>query len=126
MFKKVGKHEKPYIYPNCVQKLLLAQGWAKRTSSICWLCFGATLPHKSCLLGLNNNGMAFFSLIRSPDLNLIEHLWDNLDQRVRHRPIPPSNVIRLRQALIQEQNNISQTKINTLIRSVCQRYQGFW
>ena len=31
-----------------------------------------------------------------------------LDQRVRSRPIPPSNAIQLRQALIQERNNIPQ------------------
>ena len=37
---------------------------------------------------------------KSPDLNPIEHLWDDLDQRIRFRPIPPSNVIQLRQDLI--------------------------
>ena len=26
---------------------------------------------------------------RSPDLNPIEHVWDNVDQRVRRHPIPP-------------------------------------
>ena len=39
---------------------------------------------------------------KSPDLNPIEHLWDNLDQRVRRRPISASNVIQLRQASIPE------------------------
>ena len=33
---------------------------------------------------------------KSPDLNPNEHLWDNLDQRERRHPIPPSNVIQLR------------------------------
>ena len=37
-----------------------------------------------------------------PDLNPNEHLWDNLDQRVRCCPILQSNVIQPRQALIQE------------------------
>ena len=60
----------------------------------------------------------------SPDLNSIEHLRDNLDQRVRHHPIPPSNLIQLRQALIQEWNNIPQAEINTLIRSVRPRCQA--
>ena len=52
---------------------------------------------------LRANNIAFINdwPDKSPDLNPIEHLWDNLDQRVRRRPIPPSNVIQLRQALIQ-------------------------
>ena len=45
---------------------------------------------------------------KSPDLSAIEHLWDNLDQHVRHRPVPLSNIIQLRRALIQEWNNIPQ------------------
>ena len=44
---------------------------------------------------------------KSPDLNSIEHFWDNLDQRVRCRPIWPPNVIQLGQALIQVWNIIS-------------------
>ena len=40
--------------------------------------------------------------IKSPDLNPNEHLWDNVDQRVRHRPIPQSNVIQLIQGLNHE------------------------
>ena len=61
---------------------------------------------------------------KSPDLNPIEHLLDNLDRRVRRRPIAPSNVIQLRQALIQEWNNIPHVKINTLICSMRQRCQA--
>ena len=30
---------------------------------------------------------------KTPDLNPIEHLWDNLDQRVRHRPTLLSNIL---------------------------------
>uniref|UniRef100_UPI001651CFA5 transposase n=1 Tax=Paenibacillus tengchongensis TaxID=2608684 RepID=UPI001651CFA5 len=75
---------------------------------------------------LRANNIAFINdwPAKSPDLNPIEHLWDNLDQRVRRRPIPPSNVIQLRQALIQEWNNIPQAEINTLIRSMRQRCQA--
>ena len=61
---------------------------------------------------------------KNPDLNPIEHLRDKLDQRVRRRHILPSNAIQLRQALIQEWNNIPQAKINTLIRSMRQRCQA--
>ena len=75
---------------------------------------------------LRANNLAFINdwPAKGPDLNPTEHLWDNLDQLVIRRPIPPSNVIQLRQALIQEWNNIPQTEINTLIRSVRQRCQA--
>ena len=57
---------------------------------------------------LRPNNNAFIDwLAKSPDLNPTEHLWDNLDQGVRHCPIPPPNVIQLRQALIQEMEQYS-------------------
>ena len=75
---------------------------------------------------LRANNIAFINdwPAKSPDLNPIEHLWHNLDQRIRRRPIPPSNVILLRQTLIQKWNNIPQAEINTLVRSMCQRCQA--
>ena len=53
---------------------------------------------------LSANKIAFFNdwPAKSPDFNPIEHIWDDLDQRVRRRPISPSNVIQLRRALNQE------------------------
>ena len=60
---------------------------------------------------------------KSPDVNPTEHLWDNFDQRVSRRPIPSSNVIQQRHASIHEWNNIPQSKINTIICSMRQRYQ---
>ena len=59
---------------------------------------------------------------KSPDPDPIEHLWGNLDQRVRRPPNPPSNVIQLRQTLIQEWSTIPQARIDTLIRSMGQRF----
>ena len=44
----------------------------------------------------------------SPDLNPIEHVWDSLDRQLRRRPNSPANLNELRQALIQEWNNIPQ------------------
>ena len=57
----------------------------------------------------------------SPDINPIEHVWDSLDRRLRCRPNLPANVKELRQALIQEWNNIPQAEINTLVNSMCWR-----
>ena len=54
----------------------------------------------------------------SPDLIPIERVWDSLDRRLRRRPNPPANVNELRQALIQEWNNIPQAEINTLVNSM--------
>ena len=42
----------------------------------------------------------------SPDLNLIEHLWDEFGRRVRNGLNPPETLDELRRALIQKWNNI--------------------
>lgn len=60
----------------------------------------------------------------SPDLNPIEHLWDELDRRVRRRDNPPSSVPELEQALLQEWNNIPQMTVNNLINSMTRRVQS--
>ncbi|KAK1790588.1 hypothetical protein P4O66_014464, partial [Electrophorus voltai] len=39
---------------------------------------------------------------QSPDLNPIEHLWDELEQRLRARPSPPTSVSDLTNVLLEE------------------------
>ena len=71
-----------------------------------------TFRARDTLNFLRVNNIAFINdfSAKSQNLNPIEHLLDNFDQRVRVRPIPQSNVIQVRQALIQEWNNILQAK----------------
>lgn len=57
----------------------------------------------------------------SPDLNPIEHLWDELGRRVRARPVQPINVAQLEIALQQEWQGIPQQFIRRLINSMHQR-----
>ena len=47
----------------------------------------------------------------SPDLNPIEHLWDDLDRRVRSRQPAPQTLQELQQAFEQEWGRIPQDRI---------------
>jgi len=60
---------------------------------------------------------------RSPDLNPIEHLWDELDRRVRRRLPEPQTLQQLVRALQEEWTAIPQEVIQTLIRSMGSRCQ---
>jgi transposase len=53
----------------------------------------------------------------SPDLTPIEHLWDKLGRRVRHRQNQPETLQELRDPLVHEWNNIPQAFIQRLIGS---------
>ena len=75
---------------------------------------------------LQNNNINFIDdwPSKSSHLNPIEHLWDNLDARIRGRQTPPGNVNELREALLEEWNNIPQAQINNLIYSMRRRCQA--
>lgn len=60
----------------------------------------------------------------SPDLNPIEHLWDQLDRRVRARPMAPATTQELTAALLQEWEDIPQDYIRVLILSMPRRCQA--
>lgn len=58
---------------------------------------------------------------RSPDINPIEHLWDNLKRRLRRRPALPETLQDLQAALREEWNLIGQEEVADLIRSMPRR-----
>ncbi len=60
----------------------------------------------------------------SPDFSPIEHIWDILDRRLRRRQNQPSNHQQLRQALIEEWQNIPIAQVNRLINSMTRRVRA--
>ena len=61
-------------------------------------------------------------LSKSPDLNPIERLWDQLDKRVRQRQLPaPQTLDQLRQMLQQEWRTIPRNNVRNLIESMPRR-----
>jgi hypothetical protein len=58
---------------------------------------------------------------KSPDLNPIEHLWDELDKRVRQRQPPPQTLDQLHQILQQERRTIPRNNVRNLIESMSRR-----
>lgn len=61
---------------------------------------------------------------RSPDLNPIEHVWDELGRRVRARDPAPATLRDLKQALVEEWDNIPQERIKNLINSMPNRLEA--
>lgn len=57
----------------------------------------------------------------SPDLSPIEHLWDELDRRIRQRANVPVTKRALSQALREEWDNIPMATVNKLVRSMTNR-----
>lgn len=61
---------------------------------------------------------------RSPDLNPIEHAWDELGRRVRSRRPAPTTLRALKQVLIEEWENIPQHRLRNLIFSMPNRLEA--
>ena len=58
---------------------------------------------------------------KSPDMNPIEHLWDELDRRVRNRPHQPTTLQQLQRALVEEWDAIPREVWRRLISSMRRR-----
>lgn len=59
---------------------------------------------------------------QSPDFNVIENLWDHLDQKVHERPV--SSVTELRRRLVDEWEKITPEYCRTLVSSMSRRLQA--
>lgn len=73
---------------------------------------------------LRTNGITVMNWpAMSADMSPIEHIWDELDRRVRSRRRKPTNAAQLRQALVQEWDNMPQATIQSVINSMRRRCQ---
>ena len=58
---------------------------------------------------------------KSPDLNPIEHLWDQMERELRARPQPPTNLGELRQALQEVWDAVPAHRVRRLTSSMRRR-----
>ena len=58
---------------------------------------------------------------KSPDMNPIEHLWDELERRLRDRPNRPQNLRELRFALTEQWLALPRERVRRLILSMRRR-----
>ena len=63
-------------------------------------------------------------LAQSPDLNPIEHLWDELDHRLRARPNCPTSVPDLTNALVAEWKQVPAAMFQHLVESLPRREEA--
>ncbi|UYV77583.1 hypothetical protein LAZ67_15001629 [Cordylochernes scorpioides] len=88
------------------------------------LMYDNARPHRAGVVNtfLQNHAIARMNWpARSPDLNPIEHVWDNLRRRISSLQPPPRNTHELETALTQEWALIPQELINFLIISMGHR-----
>jgi len=62
----------------------------------------------------------------SPDLNIIEHVWDHLDRQIRARPVQPRNLDHLWDILQEEWANMDLNYIPHLYDSIPHRIEALY
>jgi hypothetical protein len=63
-------------------------------------------------------------LAESPDLNPIEHLWDEMERRLRVRPNRPTSVPNLTNTLLAEWKNVPAAMFLNLVESLPRRVEA--
>ncbi|GET02902.1 transposable element Tc1 transposase [Rhizophagus clarus] len=85
-------------------------------------------PHKkydvNCLIPTVKSGNQGVMPAQSPDLNLIEHLWDVLERKVRAHKPHPKNIRELMVVLEEKWNNIEPEILINLVDSMPRRVQA--
>ena len=61
---------------------------------------------------------------QSPDLNHMEHLWDELERRLRARPNRPTSVPNLTNALVAEWKKVPAAMFQHLVESLPRRVEA--
>lgn len=79
-----------------------------------------TRPHRAAIVQifLENDITKLEWPARSPDMNSIKHLWDELDRTVRSRLRPLNNLTEMTDTLLKEWNSIPVVTIGNLFFSM--------
>ena len=69
----------------------------------------------------NVNVVDFTPLPKSPDLNIIENIWDELNRRVRRTAAIPTTMNQLRAKVLYKWNNLPQNYVQRYVTSMRRR-----
>ena len=92
-------------------------------NNVIWF-YSRTMPDHMLPEFVSNNNAPLAWPPYSSNLTPIEHMWDELDRRVRKHRNPPATLAQLRNALIDEWNNIPMRTVDALVNSVQRRIRA--
>ena len=85
------------------------------------MVWGLVFAHGSSLLVDVQGAEVLDWPSRSPDLNPIEHIWDELGRRVRQQVNPPQTLGDLERALVEQWKRLPQAVFTNVLRSMRRR-----